>query len=406
MSTSSNSSQVGPFSLPAFHADVRAQAEAVAERFADSHREVRLHPFEHGELYPELWREINDHGWSGLLFASEHGGSEGGLLAYVVVMEALAARNLILWMPVLGASIGHAIAEVGPNRVRERWLGPLASGDLFLALAVTEPDCGHNVFRSKTTVRRDGERFIVNGLKAVTSGIDLAERVLVFGRSPGEEGAAPQFTTVLVDPNAAGIERVELPMRWREGARQFQLTFSDVAAPAEELVGVEGQGLLALWPFTHIERLLTAALALGNASYCLSRALDRAGQRTVFGQLPIGAEQAIQHPLASLHARIEATRLLVYRAAERFDSGADTMKVAGEANVAKVLTADLLFDAADHAMQTLGAQAWDEREGMIDLFLDARAARSAPVSQELALNYIAQHLLGLPNHRSAAPRAA
>jgi alkylation response protein AidB-like acyl-CoA dehydrogenase len=399
MSTSSTPTQPEPFALPTFHTDVRTQAEELAARFADAHREIRLHPFEHGELYPELWTEFNDRGWSGLLFGSEHGGSEGRLLAYVVVMEALAARNLILWMPVLSASIGHAIARVGPDQVRERWLGALAAGQLFLALAVTEPDCGHNVFRSKTTVRRVDDRFVVNGLKAVTSGIDLAERVLVFGRAPAEEGAPPRFTTVLVDPNARGVERVELPMRWREGARQFQLTFSDVETPADELVGAEGQGLLALWPFTHIERLMTAALALGNASYCLSLALTRARERTIFGKQPIGAEQAIQHPLASLHARIEATRLLVYRAAQRFDAGADTMAVAGEANVAKVLTADLLFDAADHAMQTLGAKAWDEREGMIDLFLDARAARSAPISQELALNYIAQHVLGLPSHR-------
>src|ERR1700722_19279813 len=118
-------------------------------------------------------------------------------------------------------------------------------------------------------------------------------------------------------------------MRWREGARQFQLTFDGVRTPAEELVGVDGQGLLALWPFTHIERLLTSALALGNAKYCLSRALSRAGERTIFGKQPIGAEQAIQHPLASLHARIETTRLLVYRAAQRFDAGADTIAVTG-----------------------------------------------------------------------------
>jgi alkylation response protein AidB-like acyl-CoA dehydrogenase len=400
MNTSAISTQPENFCLPASHAEVQAQAEELAARFAERHREVRLYPFEHGRLHPELWGEISDRGWPGLIFPREHGGSEGGLLAYVVVMEALAARNLILWMPVLGASIGHAIAQVGPEPARERWLGRLASGEAFLALAVTEPDCGHNVFRSKTTVRREGDRFLINGLKAVTSGIDLAERVLVFGRSPSDgEGAPPQFTTVLVDPNAPGIERTELPMRWREGARQFQLTFTDVETPLDELVGVEGQGLLALWPFTHIERLMTAALALGNAQYCVSEALARASERTIFGKQPIGAEQAIQHPLAALHARIEATRLLVYRAAQRFDAGADVMGVAGEANIAKVLTADLLFDAADHAMQTLGAKAWDEREGMIDLFLDARAARSAPISQELALNYIAQHILGLPSHR-------
>jgi len=394
------SAQPEPFDLPPLHADIRVQAQELAARYGELHREIRLHPIEHGELHPELWREISEQGWPGLLIPSAHGGSGGGLLAYAIVMEALAAQNLVLWMPVLGASIGHAIAEVGPDPLRERWLPPLARGESFLALAVTEPQCGHNVFRSATTVRRDGDRYLLDGVKAVTSGIDLAERVLVFGRSPREQdGAPPRFTTVLVDPRAPGIECSELPMRWREGARQFQLTFDEVEVPLEELVGAEGQGLLTLWPFTHVERLLTAALAIGNARYCVSRALARAGQRTIFGQQPIGAEQAIAHPLASLHARIEATRLLVYRAAHRFDAGADALAVAGEANMAKLLSAEILFDAADHAMQTLGALAWDEREGMIDLFLDARAARSAPISQELALNFIAQHVLGLASHR-------
>jgi alkylation response protein AidB-like acyl-CoA dehydrogenase len=399
MESSTLSTHLAPFDLPPLHADLRLQAEQLAERFAERHREVRLHPLDHGELHPELWKEVNDRGWPALLVPSAHGGSEGGLLAYVVVMEALAASNLLLWMPVLSASIGHAIAEVGPEQARQRWLGRIASGETFLALAVTEPHCGHNVFRSRTTVTQQDGCYVINGLKAVTSGIDLAERVLVFGRSRADKGTTPQFTTVLVDPTSQGIEQVELPMRSREGVRQFQLSFKDVKAPLDGLVGVEGRGLLTLWPFTHIERLLTAALAIGNARYCVSRALARARERTIFGERPIGAEQAIQHPLASLHARIEATRLLVYRAAQRFDAGADTMAVAGEASMAKLLTADVLFDAADHAMQTLGAAAWDEREGMIDLYLDARAARSAPISQELALNFIAQHVLGLPSHR-------
>jgi alkylation response protein AidB-like acyl-CoA dehydrogenase len=164
-------------------------------------------------------------------------------------------------------------------------------------------------------------------------------------------------------------------------------------------VGQEGQGLLTLWPFTHVERILTAALCVGATEHCLERALGRAKQRSIFGNGPIGAEQAIQHPLARLHARLEATRLYVHRTAARFDSGADGFAVAGDANVAKVLTADLLFDAADHAMQVLGADAWDERTGMVDLFLDARLSKSGPISQEVALNFIGQHVLGLPSHR-------
>src|SRR6266852_914482 len=175
MEVSAVPAQSEPFDLPPFHADIRAQADELASRFAERHREVRLYPFEHGELHPELWKELSDRGWPGLLVPSAHGGSEGGLLAYLVVMEALAASNLILWMPVLSAAIGYAIAEVGPDSARERWLPGVASGETFLALAVTEPESGHNVFRTQTIVRRDGDRFVISGLKAVTSGIDLAE---------------------------------------------------------------------------------------------------------------------------------------------------------------------------------------------------------------------------------------
>jgi alkylation response protein AidB-like acyl-CoA dehydrogenase len=389
------------FALPEPPATIREDARELASRFADRAREVRQYGLEHDEIHPELWREFSEQGWPGLALPAEHGGTEGGMLGLVVALEALAASSLVLWMPVLSAAIGHAIATVGPDAARAQWLERIASGRTQLALAVTEPTVGHNVFRSRTTVRRDGDRFLVNGLKGVTSGIEIAERILVLGRVPGdrEDSAPPRFTTVLIDPSASGLTREELPMRGREGVRQWQIELRDVQAPLDAIVGAEGQGLLTLWPFTHVERLLTAALSVGNARYCVSRALARAGERSIFGQLPIGAEQAIAHPLARLHARVEATQLLVYRAAARFDAGVEQIALAGEANMAKLLSADLLFDAADHAMQTLGAEAWDERAGMIDVFLDARLSRSAPVSQELALDFIAQHVLGLPSHR-------
>jgi acyl-CoA dehydrogenase len=401
MTLQASTSQPDPFSLPDLPAAIREQAQELAARFAERAREVRLYGLEHDQIHPELWREFSEHGWPGLVIPEERGGSEGGLLSLVVVLEALAASSLVLWMPVLSSAIAHAIATVGPDSAREQWLARIASGEVQLALAVTEPSVGHNVFRSQTTVRRDGDRFLVNGLKGVTSGIEIAERILVLGREPGERepGAPPRFTTVLVDPGAPGLTREELPMRGREGVRQWQIELSDVQVPLDAIVGTEGRGLLTLWPFTHVERLLTAALSVGNARYCVSRALAHARQRSIFGQRPIGAEQAIQHPLAHLHARVEATQLFVYRAAARFDARVDQLALAGEANIAKLLSADLLFDAADHAMQTLGAQAWDERTGMIDVFLDARLARSGPVSQELALNFIAQHVLGLPSHR-------
>ncbi len=392
---------IEPFTLPSRHLEMQTQAREVAERFASRRREVRLSGLERSELHPALWSEIASRGWPGLLIPAAYGGSEGGLLAYAVVLEELAAANLVLWPPVLDSAIAHAIIEVGPDEARGRWLEQIASGDCHLGLAVTEPVCGHNVFRSATTVQRDGDDYLLNGVKAVTSATDLVKRVLVFGRVPHAEGSdgRPQFTTVLADPRGEGVTITEIPMRGREGVRQFQLDFDDAPVPGDALVGVEGQGLLALWPSTHIERLLMAALAIGNARYCIDRALRRAGERGVFGAKPIGAEQAIQHPIAHLHARLQAVALFVHRTAARFDAGVDSFQIAGEANMAKILSAELLFDAADHAVQTLGGKAWDEREGVMDLFLDARCARSAPISQELALNFVAQHVLGLSSHR-------
>jgi alkylation response protein AidB-like acyl-CoA dehydrogenase len=393
--------QAGSFSLPLLPAAIREQADELAGRFADRAREIRLHGLEQDELYPELWSEISERGWPGLVIPPEHGGTEGGLLGLALVLEAFAACGIVLWMPVLSASIAHAIAAVGPDAAQEQWLDRVGSGQTHLATAVTEPQVGHNVFRSQTTVQHDGDRFLINGVKGVTSGVEIAERILVLGRVPGERepGTPPQFTAVLVDPKAAGLTREELPMRGREGVRQWQIELKDVEAPLDAIVGTEGQGLLVLWPFTHVERVLTSALCVGSARYCLTRTLARARERSIFGKQPIGAEQAIQHPLARLHAQTQATQLFVYRTAARFDEGADGLAVAAEANMAKLISADLLFDAADHAMQVLGAQAWDEREGMIDVFLDARLSRSGPVSQEMALNYIAQHVLNLPSHR-------
>jgi acyl-CoA dehydrogenase len=400
MSTSTTDAR-DAFTLPHQHLAVQAGAREVAERFADRHREVRLSGVERGELHPDLWAEMTARGWPGLIIPPAYGGNGGGLLAYALVLEELAALNLVLWPPVLDSAIAHSIVEVGPDAARERWLERVASGDCHLGLAITEPECGHNVFRCTTAIERDGGSYRINGVKAITSGTDIVQRVLVFGRVQrrAEQDGPAQFTTVLVDPRGEGVALSEIPTGGREGVRQFKLELNDALVPPEALVGVEGQGLLALWPSTHIERVLLAALAIGNARYCIDRALQRAGERGVFGEKPIGAEQAIQHPLAHLHARLQAVQLLVHRTAARFDAGVDSFQIAGEANMAKILSAELVFDAADHAVQTLGAIAWDEREGIIDLYLDARCSRSAPISQELALNFVAQHVLGLPTHR-------
>jgi acyl-CoA dehydrogenase len=389
------------FALSSLHTQLQADARELAAEFAPRAREVRQHFLDHSELHPELWAAFRRHEWPGMVAPRQYGGADGGLLGMALVLEALAAENVVLWMPVLSTAIAHAIRVAGPGSARQSLLlQRVASGEAQLAMATTEAQAGHNVFRTATEIRRDGADFVVRGSKSITSGLDAAEQVLVFGRSPKtQDGERAGYTTILLDPRAPGATMTELPMRYREGVKQYQLELEDVRVPQEDLVGVEGQGLLVMWPFTHVERVLTAALCLGIASYATTRAVERGKSRVIAGALAIGAHQSIGHPLAALHARLEATRLFVYRAAARFDSGADGFVVAGEANMAKLLAADLAFDAADHAVQVLGVDAWDERHGWLDIYLDARLSRSGPVSNEFALNYVAEHVLGLPAHR-------
>jgi acyl-CoA dehydrogenase len=388
-----------PFALSPDHAQMQTDAREVAAGFAPQAREIRQHLLDHSALHPELWSEFCGRGWPALLVPRDHGGTPGGLAGLTVVLEAFAAHNIVLWMPALTTAIAQAIAAAGPDPARQRWLPRIAAGDTLMAMATTEPQAGHNLFRVSTEIRRDADHFIVNGFKRVTSGLDTAQRVLVFGRPPKTSGNGPAgYTTILVDPHAAGVTMTEVPMRHREGVRQYELRLDDVRVPDDELIGVEGQGLAAVWPFTHVERVLTAAICLGVADYAINRSVQRASQRVVSGTSPIGADQAIAHPLAALHSRLQAARLLVYRTAARFDVGADDGAVAGDANMAKLLTADLAFEAVDHAMRVMGADAWDERHGWLDIYLDARLSRTGPVSNEFALNYVASHVLGLPAH--------
>ncbi|MFX0573263.1 acyl-CoA dehydrogenase family protein [Nocardia nepalensis] len=382
-----------PFELAPEHARLRDDARRAAAEFASRAVEIRRHLIDHSEMHPELWAVFRDNGWAGL--GLEPGRAGGGLLGMAIVLEAFAEQGIVLWMPVLSTAIAQAIETVGPPATSDAWTAAVSAGSSHLGMAATEPQAGHNMFAVETEIRRADDHFVVNGLKRITSGLDVVDRVLVFGRTDlGDPGAG--YTTVLVDPHAPGVTVTEIPMRFREGVRQFQLEFDNVTVPADALVGGEGQGLRTMWPFTHAERVLTAAICAGTASYGLNRAIAHAKDRTISGKAPIGAEQAIAHPLAALHARLTAVQLVIYRTAARIDAGLDPDTVAGDSDIVKLLAADLAFDSADHAMQVLGATAWDEREGLIDIYLDARLSRSGPVSNEFALNHIAHHVLGLP----------
>src|SRR6266540_5281201 len=176
------------FDVPVLQSKLQSDARELAGALAPRAREARQHLLTHGEHHPDLWEEFAGRRWPGLVIPPGLGGADGGLLGMAVVLEAFAAQGIVLWMPVLSSAIAHAIAQVGPRIAQEDWLERVARGEASLALAATEPDSGHNLFRATTEIRREAGHYVVSGLKRVTSGLDVAERVLVFARVPRAEG--------------------------------------------------------------------------------------------------------------------------------------------------------------------------------------------------------------------------
>lgn len=390
------------FELSETHQKIHAAAEHLADAWADRALEARRWPLEHGALHPELWRDFCDAGCMGMMVPRDLGGSDQGLLAFALVIEAMASRAVLPALTILTGLGTLVLRQNASAELRSELLPRVARGELTLGLAVTEAESGHNFLAMQTVAERHGDTIRLQGEKIYVLGADVADRLLVVGRSRSPEGGGhgPAGTNiVLVDPRAPGVEKIEIPMGGRLGMRQFLLRFDGLEVPASQLVGEEHSASAHMLEALDAKRALFCAWALGTTRYCLDRAVERASGRVVFGERPIGTHQAIQHPLAASKARLEAAKLLTWKAASLFDTGAPHEQSAEAVTMAKFLTAELAWETADRAVQTFGGSGFNEEEGLIQLYLDARAFRTSPISQEVALNLVAEHVLGLPASR-------
>jgi hypothetical protein len=305
-------------------------------------------------------------------------------------------------MVVSPAICGTIISRFGTEEQKRRWLPGIADGTGTMAFAITEPDAGTNTHDISTSARRDppggsgrqGGDWVLNGRKIYISGVDEADNVLVVART--EDAGTGQVKPVLfvVPTDSEGFEYRPIPMEIVSPELQFQVFIDDVRLPADALVGDESGGLAQLFAGLNPERIMAASFSTGLARFALDRAAAYAKQRTVF-QEPIGAHQAVAHPLAQSKIEVELARLMTQKAAALYDAGDDA--AAGEAaNMAKYAAAEAACDAADRAVQTHGGNGITQEYGMAGLLVAARAGRIAPVSREMILNYVAMHSLGLP----------
>jgi alkylation response protein AidB-like acyl-CoA dehydrogenase len=353
-----------------------------------------------GDKTTDLWMEIAKSGYLGINVPEEYGGGGGGIGDVAAVCEELAAQGCPLLLMVVSPAIcGTIISRFGTEAQKQRWLPGICDGTGTMAFAITEPDAGTNSHDITTTARRDGDAWVLNGRKIYISGVDEADHVLVVARAedrPEDQGGTGRLKPCLfvVPTDSPGFEARPIPMEIVSPELQFQVFIDDVRLPADALVGDQDAGMVQLFAGLNPERIMAASFSTGLARFALGRAAAYAKERAVFGQ-PIGAHQAVAHPLAQSHIEIELARLMTQKAAALYDSGDDAG--AGEAaNMAKYAAAEAACDAVDRAVQTHGGNGITQEYGMAGLLVAARAGRIAPVSREMILNYVAMHSLGLP----------
>jgi alkylation response protein AidB-like acyl-CoA dehydrogenase len=355
-----------------------------------------------GQRVTELWLEAGKLGYLGVNLPEQYGGGGGGMADLSIVLEELGAAGCPLLMMVVSPAIcGTVIARFGTDHQKQRWLPGLSDGSVTMAFAITEPDAGSNSHNLTTTARRTPDGWSLSGRKVYISGVDVAQAVLVVGRTEDARTGRLKPALFVVPTDSPGLSYTRIEMDLISPDRQFSLFLDQVRLPPEALVGsvVDGPeagpdaGLMQLFAGLNPERVMASAFAIGIGRHALGKAVAYVKEREVWGR-PIGAHQGLAHPLAQCKIELELARLMMQKAAYLYDVGDAG---AGEAaNMAKYAAGEAAARTVDQVVQSLGGNGLTVEYGVAALVNAARAVRIAPVSREMILGFVAQHSLGLP----------
>lgn len=350
------------------------------------------------EFPTEFYDTVAGGGWLGITIPEEYGGHGLGITEASLLLEEVARSGggmnaaSAIHLSIFGM---HPVVVHGSEELKRRTLPRIASGDLHACFGVTEPGAGLDTASITTYARRDGDHYVVNGRKVWISKAMESEKILLLTRTSKADEVTKKtdgMTLFLTDIDRDRIDVRPIPKMGRNAVTSNELFIDDLRIPVEDRVGEEGQGFRYLLDGLNPERMLIAAEALGIGRASLDKAVQYGKERIVFGR-PIGMNQAIQFPLADSLARLDAAELVLRKATWLYDNGRPCGR---EANTAKYLCADAGFTAADRALQTHGGMGYAEEYGVARYFREARLMRIAPISQEMILNYLGSHTLGLP----------
>lgn len=358
-----------------------------------------------GEYPAEFANELADGGWFGALLPEEYGGAGMGTEEVVVMMEEIAASGggFSAAQAIHGAIYNSVpLVKYGSEELKDDLLPKVADGETSIqAFGLTEPNAGSDSTSIETRAERESDEYVVNGQKIWISRVDQSDYiVLVVRTTPKAEVEKPTrgLTMLLVNLEDAydqgGLEIEQIDKTASNFVHSYELFFEDLRIPAENIIGEEGEGFYQMLDGLNEERLAIAAECIGLGEAAIEAGVEYANQREVFDR-KIGSNQAIQHPLAEAHARVQAAKQMVYSAASASE-GEDQKDIGARANMSKFLAADAAFNAADAAVQTHGGFGIAREYDVERFFREARLTRLVPITQQLALNYIGENVLGLP----------
>ena len=381
------------FNLTQEQLHIREEIRKVCREFSDAY----WRKIDSDKAYPEAFvRKLSELGWLAALIPEEFGGTGLGITEASIILEEInhsggVATACHAQMYTMGTLLRH-----GNEEQKKRYLPKIASGELRLqAFAVTEPNAGSETTRIQTTAVRKGDRYIVNGQKIYISRVLQSDLMLLLARTtPYDElkdktrGLSVFIVDIRETKNQMEVKPLDVMINHHTNA----LFFDELEIPAENLIGDEGMGFRYIIDGWNAERILVAAEANGDGHWFIERAAKYGSERIVFGR-PIGSNQGIQFPIAQAYARIEAADLVRYQAATKFDRNE---KCGAEANLAKFLASEAAWEAANACLNTHGGYGFAAEYDVERKFRETRLLTVAPVSNNLVLAYLGQHVLGMP----------
>lgn len=378
------------------HERIYQEVSQIADGYEEDYwREIR----DQKRFPDEVFQELADAGWIGVMFPEEYGGQDMGALELIIIMEALAdngawiAANTFVPSAVFG---GTSILAHGTDEQIERYLPPIINGDETWSLSITEEQAGLNTSNIATSAERDGDEYVIKGEKQWTSGINQSDWMVLLARTtPKEEvdSGLKGITSFIVNPDNPGLMYEETDIDIYFPRRTFKLEFNDMRIPADRVLGEVDYGMYQMFDTLNAERVATATGAWGAGRHALDKAINYASEREVWSE-PIGGHQAIQHPLADAHAELETARLALEKAAWQFDNQVGDV---GEAsNIGKLQAAKAAWNACEAAMTTFGGISIYSEHGITAAWEFVRHNRIAPVSEQMIRNFIGHHTLDLP----------